>query len=240
MKFLAATMALLLPGLAQARADSSVRTALEQAARRALPDSVVEIELHGLSTRGSIEVPEGAELRVRVGGDEDWLGRVAAEVDVSLGGEPLGTITALAEIAAYVQVPVTRGVLSRGSALGPSDLAVARRDVGTLPRGAILDPAVLLGRELKRDLGLNQLVRESDLEERLDALRNQPVMLVLASGSLRVTAQGILKRDARLGDLVEVLALSTKTTVYGLLTAPGTVELVGAMSVASSAIRRTQ
>lgn len=240
MKLLLATMALLLPGLAQGAADSPVRAALEQAARRALPDSVVEIELHGLSTRGKVELPEGAELRVRVAGDEDWLGRISAEIDVSVSGELLGTLTALAEVAAYIEVPVTRGGVSRGAVLSPSDIALAKRDAGTLPRGVLLDPAALVGRTLKRDLELNQLLRESDLEERLDARRNQPVMLVLSSGSLRVTAPGLLKRDARLGDLVEVVSIATKTTVYGLLIAPDTVELVGASSLASSAQWRTQ
>jgi flagellar basal body P-ring formation protein FlgA len=234
MKLLAAMMALLLPAAAHAGGDAAVRSALETAARRALPDTVVEIEVHTVSARGKVDVPDGAELRVRVSGDEDWLGRIAAEVDVSLRGDRLGTLTVTAEVAAYVEVPVTRATVSRGTPLGPTDIAHVRRDVASLPRGTVLDSRALTGRLLKRDLGLNQLLRESDLEERLDARRNQPVTLMLSRGSLRVTAPGVLRRDARIGDLVEVLSVSTQTTVHGILTGPSTVELMGALPMASS------
>ncbi len=239
MKQLALALTLLLPSLASAGEGDAVRAAMEAAARRALPASVVEIELHGLSTRGRVEVPEGAELRVRTDGDEDWLGKVAADIDVIVDGSSVGTLTAVAEVAAYVEVPVTQGVVNRGDVLRPADVGFARRDVASLPHGVITDLRVLVGRQLKRDLGLNQLLRDSDLEDRMDARRNQPVMLVIASGSLRVTAPGMLQRDARLGDLVEVLALDTKTTVYGLLTAPDTGELVGATPVASATFGST-
>ncbi len=239
MRFLAATMALLLPGLAHAGGDDAVRAAMEAAARRALPDSVVSLELHGLSTRGNVDVPEGAVLRVRADGDEDWLGRVAAEIDVSVDGRSVGTLTALAEIAAYVEVPVTQGIINRGDVVRPGDLGLAQRDVASLPRGVLMSDDQLIGRQVKRDLGLNQFLRESDLEERMDARRNQPVMLVIASGSLRVTAPGLLKRDAQVGDLVEALALDSKTTVYGVLTSPETVELVGALPMAATNLGST-
>lgn len=232
MKFLVATMALLLPALAHAGVEASVRSAVETEARRALPDSVVEVAVHSISTRGTVEVPADAELRVRVAGDEDWLGRIAGEIDVILDGRTLGTLTLTAEVAAYVEVPVSRGMVSRGATIARSDLALAKRDVSTLPRGVLLDADAVVGRVAKRDLSLNQLLRESDLDEHLDARRNQAVILVIARGSMRITAPGILRRDARIGDLVEVLSLGTKTTVHGVLTGPETVAVAGALPVA--------
>ncbi len=224
----------LLPGLAFGSPESAVRDALQVEARRALPDTVVEVAVVGVSLRGRIEVPEGAELRVRADGDEDWLGRVSAEVTVYSRGRELGVISAVAEVLAYIEVPVTNGLIGRGQPVGPGDLSFVRRDVSSLPRGVLTDPLRIVGRSLKRDVGLNQLLRESDLDVAVDAHRNQPVQLVVSHEGLLITAPGLLKRDARIGEVVEVTNLATKATVYGVLTGPERVELVTSFGVTAS------
>jgi len=56
---------------------SVVVAAVHKAATRNLPDTVVALEVYGVSFRGSVDVPEGAavSVRVRADGDEDWIGR---------------------------------------------------------------------------------------------------------------------------------------------------------------------
>lgn len=222
------------PTLAFGAGDAAVRDALRIEARRALPATVVEVDVVGVSVRGRFEVPAGAELRVRADGDEDWLGRVSAEVTVYADGRELGVLTATAEVLAYVEVPVTNGLIGRGRSVAASDLSLVRRDVSSLPRGVITDPLRIAGRALKRDVGLNQLLRESDLEDSVDARRNQPVQLVVASNGLLITAPGLLKRDARIGEVVEVTNLATKATVYGVLTGPERVDLVTSFGATAS------
>jgi flagella basal body P-ring formation protein FlgA len=204
-----------------------VRAAIAEQARRALPDTVVEVEVHSLYLRGRVELPAGAQpaVRVRAAGDEDWIGKIGVQVDVTDAGRPIKTLRATAEIAAYIEVAVLRNPVARGQRIQPSDLSITRRDVAGFPGGIITAVAALVGRVPRRDLPLGSLVREGDLEAYADAQRNQPVMLLISSGGLRVTAPGILRADARIGDLVEAVATGTQETVYGILISEGVVQL---------------
>jgi len=204
-----------------------VKAAIVAQARRALPDTVVEIEVHSVYLRGSVDLPAAArpEVRVRADGDEDWIGRIGVEVEVSDNGRLVKTLKATAEVAAFIEVAVLRNPVARGERIRRDDLSVTRRDVADFPGGIITWTDALVGRTPKRDLALGSLVRHADLEDQADAQRNQPVTLLIRSGSLRVTAPGVLRADAQVGDLVEVVATSTKQTVYGILVSEDVVEI---------------
>jgi flagella basal body P-ring formation protein FlgA len=89
----------------------------------------------------------------------------------------------------------------------------------------LLDASSIVGRVPSRDLSLNQLVREADLEDRVDARRGDSVTLVLRRGALRVSGSGTLRNDARIGDSVLVLAAAGREPLPGVLVSPDTVEL---------------
>ena len=204
-----------------------VQDAIVAQARRALPDTVVEVEVHGLYLRGSVDVPEGSvpSVRVRAAGDEDWIGRIGVDVEVSAEGRLLKTLTATAEVAAYIEVAVLRNPVARGERIERGDVSVTRRDVADFPGGIITWTEALVGRTPKRDLSLGSMVRHADLEQQADAQRNQPVTLLIRSGSLRVTSPGVLRKDAQVGDLVEVVSTATNETVYGVLISDDVVEI---------------
>ncbi len=204
-----------------------VRAAIERQARRALPDTVVEIEIHSVSVRGSVDVHAGVvpDVRVRAAGDEDWIGRIGVDLDVSAGGRLIKTVAATADVAAYIEVAVLRNPVARGERIERNDVSVTRRDVADFPGGIITWTEALIGRTPKRDLALGSMVRHADLEQKADAQRNQPVTLLIRSGSLRVTSPGVLRKDAQVGDLVEVVSTATNETVYGVLVSDDVVEI---------------
>lgn len=242
MKRIPAILILLLAATPAAAADLDVdlvRDAITVAAERALPETISEVEVHTVFVRGSVDVPAGVtpEVRVRAAGDMDWIGKVSVDVDVTVGGQLLESVRVTATVAAYVRVAVLSNPVGRGQAITEADISVASRDAAGLPGGVVSDPARLLGRTPRRDLSLGALVRERDLEERVDAERNQPVTLLISAGSLRITAPGLLRADARVGDLVEVFATDTKTIVYGVLVAPRLVEVPTADATATTASR---
>ncbi len=218
---------------------SLVRDAIATAAERALPDTISEIEVHTVFVRGRVDVPAGrtAQVRVRGAGDEDWIGKIAVEADVTVDGELLETVRVTATVAAYVQVAVLAAPVSRGDQITASQLSTSSRDAADLPGGVVMNASQLVGRTPRRDLSIGALVRESDLQERVDAERNQPVTLLISSGPLRITAPGLLRADARVGDLVEVFATDTKTVVYGVLVTPDLVEIPTANATATTAAR---
>jgi len=199
-----------------------VVAAVEKAAIRNLPDTVVAVEVHDVYLRGNVDVPDGAtvSVRIRADGDEDWIGRFGATALVSIAGRSPVAVALTADVAVYISVPALRVPISRGRALQAVDLSLVQREAGTLPGGIIRDLTLLIGRTPKRDLGLNQVIREGDLEKRVDARRNRSVTLLLNRGALSIAAPAVLRQDAVIGDLVQVLATGTRTLLYGILETP--------------------
>jgi flagella basal body P-ring formation protein FlgA len=222
-----ALLLLALPIVADAAplTEAVIRPTLESAARRALPDSVVEVEIVAVSLRGNVDAPADATFRLRTRGDEDWVGTVPADLDVWSSGAVVGTVPLVLEVVPWVEVPVLRQGVPRGERLHADRIGRARRPLDGLSAGVVLDPARVVGRVAKRDLGLNQPLKDADLEERVDAMRNQPVRIVVARNGLRLTSPGLLREDARIGEAVSVWNEGTKVEQKGVLTAPDTVQL---------------
>jgi flagella basal body P-ring formation protein FlgA len=221
------------PAMAAELDRESAREAIAAEARRNLPDTVVEIEIYDINLRGTLDVPQGDRVRVRGEGDEDWIGRVA--LVLSADGEQ---IRVTAEVAAYMEVAVLRRPVPRGETITLEDLGAARRDVSALPKDMVTEPARLLGRVARRDLGLNQVVKDADLQDRVDAQRNQPITVLIHSGALKITGAGVLRAEARVGDLVEATLVSSGTLVRGILITPDVVEVPTADASAVTAARQ--
>jgi flagella basal body P-ring formation protein FlgA len=204
-----------------------VREAIVEMARASLPDTVVAVSVRGVQVRGNVEIPKGArvEVLIHADGDEDWIGRLSAEAEILADGRLIRTVRILATVVAKVKVAVLRNPVSRGQRIAASDIGEALREADRLPSGVVMNPEALVGRTAKRDLGLNRLVTEGELLERTDALRNHPVTLVVRTGNLLITSPGLLRKDARIGDLVEVLSTATRGIVYGVLINPDVVEV---------------
>lgn len=212
-------------GVAAPLSPSRAGVAVAEAARRNLPASVVEIEVLGVSVRAPLDVPEAAVLRVRAAPDEPWLGQVAVDIDVFDGGTLLGTVPAVAQVLGWAEVPVLQTPIARGAAVEAPQVGLVRREVDGLQAGWILDARRLVGRVARRDLPLGQPVRDQDLEAPIDARRMQPVTIVVWRGGMRLSSPGVLRADARIGDLVAVWNEGTKVEQRGVLKSNDVVEL---------------
>jgi len=211
---------------AEAPTSSVLAEAVHRAATRNLPDTITEVEVHSVSLRTPVDLASSdVSVRVRADGSEDWIGRTRLEFFFTVDGEALPPVAGTAEIVAWVQVPVLREPVPRGETVRADHLAMALREADVLPGGILRDPRAIIGRATRRDLGLNALVRSTDLGPTVHAERNRPVTLRVGSGSLTVTASGVLRQDAALGDLVAVWVPSTNSTLHGILRSPDLVEM---------------
>lgn len=235
---LALGLAMTGPAVAAELDTELVRSAIVERARASLPDTVVSVSVRGVQVRGNVDIPAGAtvEVLIHAEGDEDWIGRLSAEAEVFAGGKLIRTVRILATVVAEVQVAVLRNPVSRGQVIRSSDVGEALREADRLPSGVVMRREALVGRTAKRDLGLNRLVTEGELLERTDAQRNRPVTLVVRNGGLLITSPGILRKDARIGDLVEVLSTATRGIVYGILINPDVVEVPTTAAVTSHSL----
>lgn len=102
--------------------------------------------------------------------------------------------------------------------------------------GAAHDAAALIGMEARVALYPGRPVRLSDVGPAAVIDRNQIVLLHYQSGSLRIAAEGRALERAGPGDRVRVMNLSSRSTVSGLVTAGGTVEVGSTQTLDMGAI----
>jgi len=217
-----AALTIAAPASAAPLDDVQVRDAIVAAAQAGLPDTVVAVEARGLKVYGDLDVPADVELRVL--GSGEWLGRVRLEIEVTSDGEPVGTIPTSVELVGFVEIPVLRRSAGKGTRLGREHVSSLTRPLDAVPNGAVATVQELIGRTVKRDLRLGAVVRESDLETRVDARRGRPVTVRLSSGAMRIRTTGTLQEDGGLGSWVGVVT-ATGAELRGLLVAPDVVEL---------------
>ena len=124
------------------------------------------------------------------------------------------------DLARKVAVTVTRRALPAGAVLTDADITVEDRPV----TGALaLDVQALVGLRIRKDLAAGAVLTESDVELGPPLARGAPVIVVIRTGTLAVSAPGRLEAAARVGDLVRVRVDATRRILSGRLTGAGTV-----------------
>jgi len=193
-------------------------TPVEQALARALEQGHADV-LGGGTVRLSLETPvEGGVEAVAALTLDPRTGRFAALVDQQ--GRRLRV-----EGRAWteVQVPVPNRRLAPGEVIGAADLSLVPMRPDQLGGRAVLEPAALVGMEVKRTLSPGRLVQAGSVGAPVVVGRNRPVTVEYRSGPLLLTAKGRALQDGGLGDLVRVQNLDSNRTLHAVVTGPGTV-----------------
>ncbi|MDR6673089.1 flagellar basal body P-ring formation chaperone FlgA [Xanthomonas sp. 1678] len=156
---------------------------------------------------------------------------------VPLQAQPTGTTTV--EVSCpreagwrlFVPVKVRRLqdvlVLSRGLAagetVGAADMVSEKRDVARIVGAAMTDPAVAIGRVVRRTLPAGTLLSASDLVAQRLVRRGDNVALVARSGALEVRMAGRALSDGGENERVTVENLSSRRVVQGTVSQNGDV-----------------
>lgn len=142
-----------------------------------------------------------------VDGKEAARARVTAQVDLS------------------VRAVVAARPLSRGHVLAEDDVSLSMVPFAQA-RGALTDPAMVLGNAVKNNLNAGEPISERNLTKSLMVRRGDTVTIVAQAGGLKVTASGQARQDGALGDTVSVTNLNSNKNVAGRVIGPNLVEIV--------------
>lgn len=118
---------------------------------------------------------------------------------------------------------LVRDVL-RGGIIQAADLDW-RQPPGTKPRGLPEDPALVVGKEARRNLRAGAVLYGTDFETPNIVRKGEPVKIVYATGSIRLTADGVAQGDAAKGESVRVLNNYNKRSIDAIATGEGEVRL---------------
>lgn len=123
---------------------------------------------------------------------------------------------ALASPAVADAVVATRVIAAR-SVLTNEDIALVAADIP----GALTDLAPALGQEARITLFPGRPVHASDIGPSTKVERNQIIPLTYLAGSLAILTEGRALERGGEGDVIGVMNLTSRTTVFGKIDATG-------------------
>ncbi len=137
----------------------------------------------------------------------------------------IGLVLALIPQPALAESVVAVRTLPAQTMVAAEDLTLVDAEIP----GALSDPMLAIGQELRITIYAGRPLRPQDIQAPALVERNQIVSLVYLAGGLSIRAEGrALQRGAE-GEAIRVMNLASKTTVMGLVSPDGRI-LVGAQN----------
>ncbi len=128
-------------------------------------------------------------------------------------------------IHAQEPVVVAARPLGRLTAVTADDLAVAERDLGSLPAGYFRRAEDVVGRIAQRTIGAGEVLVPGAVRPPPLVRRGQSVTVIAHAGALAVRTAGIVEADAGLAERVRVRNAVTGRPVEGVVRSSDTVEV---------------
>lgn len=186
--------------------------------RRTLPWKPEQVEIGPISGPTPILLPDGeVELRIAASGLEDYRGPTTLTVICLVDGVAVKRFNVNVAITVRAQVVRLLRPLQRGEIVGAEMLRVEQGDLAALPNGVFNDPQEVIGQQAKRPLSSFIILRRDMLEVPPLVRRGDLVTLLVEKPGLTVRTRGKVLGDARRGEQVRTVNLSSQREVIGKL-----------------------
>ena len=119
--------------------------------------------------------------------------------------------------AAQADIVVAARTIRPQTVIAPEDLVM--RDLAV--PGAVADPDLLIGMEARVALYANRPIQPGDVGFPATIGRNQLITLIYQNGTLLISTEGRALDRAGPGDLIQVMNLTSRTTVMARIGADG-------------------
>jgi len=123
------------------------------------------------------------------------------------------------------QVVVAVRPIPRGQVITEEDVRVAERDLGTLHRGYLTDPAQAIGQRAERDLPGDEALSPTNLGKPSVIKRGAEITIVAADELLDVRVGGVALASGGIGDRIRVRNASSKRELDAVVVGEGIVQV---------------
>jgi flagella basal body P-ring formation protein FlgA len=173
-----------------------------------------------------LRVPTG-DLRfdVRVHDGAPGAGTLAATVTVRVNGRERHQAALTFKLTRMVNVIVVARALEPRRPLNEADFRHELRPVGEVPPDFMTELSDHSDLEVLRPVPVGEVLTPRAIRQRFVVKRGELVTLLLEGDGFRITTQGQANDDARRGDAVRVLNVSSKREVMGWVEGGGVVRV---------------
>ena len=123
------------------------------------------------------------------------------------------------------QVVVTARPIPRGQVITEDDVRLAERDLGTLHRGYLTDPAQAVGQRAERDLPADEALVPGNVGKPNVIKRGAEVTIMAADELLDVRVSGVALASGGLGERIRVRNASSKRELDAVVVGEGLVQV---------------
>lgn len=185
------------------------------------PQANVEINVSRLDSRLRLPACRGP-LETELAPGARMIGSVAVGVRCSTPGWSLFVPARVSVNRPVVVMAVSR---PRGATLRETDLALERRDLGTLRAGYLTDRAEVVGMQLRRPVQARVVLHAGLAEAPELVSRGERIVLEATGGGIAVQVEGEALAGGALGQRVRVRNLATGRVVEGEVADKGLVTM---------------
>jgi flagella basal body P-ring formation protein FlgA len=189
-------------------------------------DLRLDIQLKKLGFGGEIALPAG-NTSYEVVSPQEWegWGRASLALIVRVDDRVVKNIPLNVEVEALADVVVAVRAMERGMVLEKGDVALQKRDLGTVPGRTCRTLEEVTGKRVRVGLRGNSPIR-SDYLERLPLVkRGQLVTIIAENDKFRITSSGKVKGNGAEGDTVQVQSLNAQKDITAVVVDASTVRV---------------
>ncbi len=143
-----------------------------------------------------------------------YIGSFSLPLVFSVNGKDEAKTWVIAKVKTKISVVVTTRSLRRNEVITAQDVRIEKRTLDRIPVDLISDPKEVIGKETKYFLKMGEVLTKNKIKRVPIVKRGSKVTIVAESPVLRITAPGMAKEDGCKGDMIKVLNLTSKKTIY--------------------------
>lgn len=222
------TVCVLMPLAAQAASVpvAQIKKAVETSIRQRMPWKNEDVTIGPIQFDDSIELPAGRlTFTLTPNPHEDYLGRSVMALQLFVDGQPVRRMWVNTSISVMADVVTVVRPLGNAQSIQASDLTIQRRDLKDLPNDALRSINAVVGNRTTCAIYPQTVLQANMVESPPLVRRGDMVKIVAHSGSLTITATGLVKQKGARDEIIRVMNTSSNRVIAARVKEPGVVEV---------------
>lgn len=143
------------------------------------------------------------------------LGNIIIPIQVYVNGEEKEKLFLRTKVSVYDRIVVAKKRMKKGDIIGTVEAVIEERDVATLNQTVIRDIGMVLGKESRTFIPLENPIYDWMIKEKNYIKKNAKIKILLSSTDISIEVKGEALQDGMLGEKIKVKNLTSGKEIEG-------------------------
>lgn len=213
-------------GQGQELETDRIRRALARALEALLRDPRAELRIHMVQPTMPLRLPSGrVEVQVPTSGVELELGRQSIPVGILVDGRRVQTVEVVADVEVWAELVTPVRAINPDETISADDVTLTKIVLPSLTHDFARSVDEVVGKRASRMLRAQAPIRVGALAQAYAVRKGDHVLIEARRGGLVITASGIVRGGAQVGQSVSVTNQDSGKDVRAKVVGPGVVRV---------------